>query len=196
MKLDSAYFNMVRARYHKTQRPPDTEQARCQMPGCAGSGTHRAPKHNASDEATYMCCEHIGDYNKSFNFFAQMSEAEILDFQKSAVIGHRPTWSLGARGPRNFHAQKVHDYFNAFRKERQQQQQSARGGAPAPRILERQASARETLGLDADASEHQIKSKFKELVKLYHPDLNGGNRKHEHRLTKVIQSYNELKKTS
>jgi len=53
--------------------------------------------------------------------------------------------------------------------------------------------ALDTLGLDADATKHQVKMRFKELVKRHHPDANGGDRSTEDRLIEVIQSYNYLK---
>ncbi len=36
-------------------------------------------------------------------------------------------------------------------------------------------------------------ARFKELVKQFHPDVNGGDRSTEDRLVEVIQSYNYLK---
>ncbi len=189
MKLNSAYFNMVRARSRKTPSQSEACQTRCQMAGCNASGLYRAPKHQAAEgQWQYFCLEHISDYNKAYNFFAYMSETEILAFQKSSVIGHRPTWNLGAKGPRNFHADRLRDYFDLFRQKRHKHKPRR------PRILAHQARALEVLGLSPNADLRQIKSRFKELVKLYHPDRNGGNRKHEHRLKKVIQSYNELRK--
>ena len=38
-----------------------------------------------------------------------------------------------------------------------------------------------------------MKVRFKELVKQFHPDVNGGDRSTEDRLVEVIQSYNYLK---
>ena len=41
----------------------------------------------------------------------------------------------------------------------------------------------------------QIHSKFKELVKKYHPDKNQGNKKFEDRLKMITLAYSQLKKT-
>jgi DnaJ-class molecular chaperone len=38
-----------------------------------------------------------------------------------------------------------------------------------------------------------IKSRFKEQVKLHHPDLNGGDKRSEDKLREIIQAYNYLK---
>ncbi len=40
----------------------------------------------------------------------------------------------------------------------------------------------------------EIKARYKELVKLNHPDANGGDRSSEDRLREIIQAYNVLKK--
>ncbi len=42
--------------------------------------------------------------------------------------------------------------------------------------------------------EDEIKARYKELVKLNHPDANGGDRSSEDRLREIIQAYNVLKK--
>jgi len=53
--------------------------------------------------------------------------------------------------------------------------------------------ALDTLGLDADASAQEVKTRFKALVKRHHPDANGGDRSSEERLREIIQAYNYLK---
>ena len=40
----------------------------------------------------------------------------------------------------------------------------------------------------------KIHSKFKELVKKYHPDKNRGNQKFEDKLKKITLAYSQLKK--
>jgi DnaJ-class molecular chaperone len=71
------------------------------------------------------------------------------------------------------------------------EQQARAEVAPAIRNAERKALDR--LGLDVGATPHQVKMRFKELVKQFHPDANGGDRSTENRLIEVIQSYNYLK---
>ena len=59
------------------------------------------------------------------------------------------------------------------------------------RPLEKKAFA--SLNLAHDAEKDQIKARFKELVKLHHPDANGGDRRSEEKLREIIQAYNYLK---
>ena len=46
-----------------------------------------------------------------------------------------------------------------------------------------------------DVKWDQIHSRFKELVKRYHPDKNQGDKKFEEKLKKITLAYSQLKKT-
>jgi DnaJ-class molecular chaperone len=56
-----------------------------------------------------------------------------------------------------------------------------------------QRKALDALGLEADASAQEVKTRFKALVKRHHPDANGGDRSSEDRLREIIQAYNYLR---
>ena len=49
------------------------------------------------------------------------------------------------------------------------------------------------LGLDDEAGQDEIKTRYKELVKRLHPDANGGDRSNEDRLREIINAYNVLR---
>ena len=51
----------------------------------------------------------------------------------------------------------------------------------------------QALNLDEDATADEIKIQFKALVKLHHPDHNGGDRSSEDRFREVLAAYNYLK---
>lgn len=144
------------------------------------------------NEYIWFCLEHARAHNEKWDYFSGMSDAEIQAFQNEAVIGHRPTWPLGKRAahPRDGHAphrvRDIHEVFGATTED-----PPAR---PVERRLTRpQAIALELLNLDASATLHQIKARYKELVKRFHPDANGGDRGAEERLKKVIQAYGVLR---
>ena len=69
---------------------------------------------------------------------------------------------------------------------------AANGAAPRP-LTGPQARALDVLNLEAGANLHQIKARYKELVKRYHPDANGGDRGAEERLKQVIKAYGVLR---
>ena len=123
-----------------------------------------------------------------------MNDAAVLAFQKDALTGHRPTWKmgtgkqkirpdLGALGPGD-------DPFGLFGSGMRNEQEKKK---ETRQIRNAERKALDKLGLDVGATPQQVKVRFKELVKQFHPDVNGGDRSTEERLVEVIQSYNYLK---
>ena len=55
--------------------------------------------------------------------------------------------------------------------------------------------ALEVMELNDAAKWDEIQTKFKSLVKKYHPDKNHGNKKFEDKLKKITLAYSQLKKT-
>ena len=51
------------------------------------------------------------------------------------------------------------------------------------------------LGLDVTKNWENIRSKFKKLVKKFHPDMNSGNKKFEEKLKVITLAYTQLKRT-
>lgn len=203
MKLDSKYFDRVRIKPDQ-ERPQYGGLPLCEWPGCGKSGRYRAPKGRGREGEYYRYCLcHVREYNRSYNYFAGMSDAAISDFQKSAVTGHRPTWSTGvngwsqARQPDGFaRAFKTADPFEVFQQAGVQGAgvQDARIKPRRRPLLNAERRCLRTLGLEESASAPEIKAQYKALVKRHHPDSNGGDRASEDKLREVIQAYNHLKK--
>lgn len=194
MKFDSPLFDSVRVKPGKDRRPKTGGPA-CQWAGCKEKATHRAPKGRENEKDYWrFCLEHVRQYNQSYNFFKGMNDAAVMAYQKDAITGHRPTWKMGT-GKRNARPDvrafgAGADPFGLFGEGLRAEQQ-ARAETKPIRNAERKAL--DTLGLDVDATPHQVKMRFKELVKRHHPDANGGDRSTENRLIEIIQSYNYLK---
>lgn len=166
---------------------------RCARPDCENEGTHRVPKsRDQLSEHLWFCLEHARAHNESWDFFAGMNEAQIEAFRNEALTGHRPTWPLGRRSARsradtaNFH---FVDGFSVFG----DVAESEKPRPPERRLTRPQLQALELLNLDASATLHQIKARYKELVKRFHPDANGGDRGAEERLKQVIKAYGVLR---
>jgi DnaJ-class molecular chaperone len=71
---------------------------------------------------------------------------------------------------------------------------AGRTGEPQRRSLKPlELKALEALDLTTAAERHEIKARFKELVKRHHPDANGGDKRSEDKLREIIQAYNYLK---
>jgi len=194
MKFDSPLFDRVRVKPDKDRRPK-TGGPVCQWAGCKEKATHRAPK-GREDEKDYWryCLAHVRQYNQSYNFFKGMNDASVMAYQKDAMTGHRPTWKMGTgkSNPRvDFRAfGSGGDPFSLFGDGLRADQKPK---AEKRQIRNAERKALDRLGLDVGATPQQVKIRFKELVKKFHPDANGGDRSTEDRLVEVIQSYNYLK---
>ena len=62
-----------------------------------------------------------------------------------------------------------------------------------PRVGTLAQKAYETLSLEIGADSQTVRLRYKELVKRFHPDANGGDRSLEDRLREIIHAYNTLK---
>lgn len=202
MKLDSKYFDSIRV-HRKGEAPPEPSAPICQWDGCDEKGTHRAPVgRDAEGKYFLFCVDHVRQYNKGYNYFSGLSDTDIARYQKEALTGHRPTWTIGVNRsarhgpePSSVHASRaaaqgrIRDPFGFV-------EQGYRRPPPAPRrrkLKSLESRAFDTLGLAAEASAPDIKARYKELVKRHHPDANGGDRGSEDRFREVIQAYQLLK---
>ena len=50
---------------------------KCEHPGCTKAGVCRAPKTRDLKEYWYFCKEHAAEYNKNWNYYANMTPDEI-----------------------------------------------------------------------------------------------------------------------
>jgi hypothetical protein len=194
MKFDSPLFDRIRVKPSKDRRLK-ADGPGCQWHACKEKASHRAPKGRGGDkDYWHFCLEHVRQYNQSYNFFAGMNDAAVMAYQKDALTGHRPTWKMGtgkgAARPDLRAFGSSGDPFGLFGDGMRAEQQ-ARAEAHPVRNAERKAL--DSLGLEVGATPVQVRIRFKELVKRFHPDANGGDRTTEERLIEVIQSYNYLK---
>jgi hypothetical protein len=194
MKFDSPLFDKIRVKPSKDRRVKTGGRA-CEWHACKETATHRAPKGRGGDKQYWnFCLAHVRQYNQSYNFFAGMNDAAVLAYQKDALTGHRPTWKMGTG--KRFERPDLRglgdggDPFELFGEGLRAEQQAQAETRPV-RNAERKAL--EVLSLEIGATPVEVKIRFKQLVKRYHPDANGGDRSTEERLVEIIQSYNYLK---
>jgi curved DNA-binding protein CbpA len=200
MKFDSPLFDRIRVR-RTPERPTAAVQPACEWPGCDRRGSHRAPKGRGREgEYWRYCLDHVRAYNASYNYFAGLSDEDVIAYQKEALTGHRPTWRMGMNASRRAGGTAEpsghgpgftwHDPFGFFDGVSGPRARSETDARP---VHNAERKAFEVLGLEIDANPVEIKARFKELVKRHHPDSHGGDRSFEDRLRAVIQAYNYLK---
>ncbi len=170
----------------------------CDAAGCPHKADVRVAKSPRElQEKLWLCAEHAREHNRQWNFFEGLSETEATEARQAGFYGDRPTWSMGrndrarasarARGPAD-----MADAFGLFRDAARAQAQSPhRDGRQLPRL---QAQAFKTLGLPFSAPAAEIRRRYAELVRRYHPDANGGDRSAETQLSEVVRAHQILKK--
>lgn len=189
----------IRVKREERARAPQTRG--CDHPGCAEPGAHRAPKgREALREYHWFCLEHVRAYNERWDYFRGMSDSEIAAFQREALFGHRPTWKMGTRPPggpeeasQAWFRSTTADPFDLFHGAYGDAAAAEPRREPERRLTRSQQDALSILDLDASVTLNVVKARYKELVKRFHPDANGGDRRTEARLQEVIRAYGHLK---
>jgi hypothetical protein len=195
MNLKSQLFDRVRVK--SSREAPRADVPRCQHAGCSEAGEFRAPVGRLREGQYFcFCLDHVRKYNAGYNYFSGMSADAIALFQREALVGHRPTWSMGVnRGSTNFREEwntvsRQGDLLAIFRTNRQ----SSSGDTPhKPRYGVAALKALSLLGLDESVDTTAIKARYKDLVKRLHPDANAGDRSNEDRLREIVRAYNYLR---
>ncbi len=212
MKLDSKFFDRLRVKPDRDRLLRDASP-HCEWTGCREPGLYPAPKGRGHEREYHrFCLDHVRQYNKGYNYFAGMPDEAVRKHQRDDVVGHRPTWSMGANPSGRAHrpspppdaqargfsfsrfgTQDPFGLFGRLHPDRDPANGAKAESARPPRRLERKSLRQ--LNLEDTATKSDIKARFKELVKRLHPDLNGGDRRSEDKLREVIQAYNYLRQT-
>jgi curved DNA-binding protein CbpA len=173
----------------------------CDHPGCAAGGDFRAPKSRlALRDYYWFCLEHVRTYNSAWNYYAGMSDREVEAEIRSDTVWQRPSWRLGARhGPGR--AARLRDYFDLLAGGAEPvrgQSGGRRGSADGLRSAARRAlsaceQALAIFEIGPPVTPGRLKARYKALVKLHHPDANGGDKVAEEKLKIINQAYATLK---
>ncbi len=177
----------------------------CQHPACGEAGEFRAPgaggnSFDGPGDWRWLCLEHVREFNAGYDWFAGMSADEILSaqaptagwqtetraFRATAGVDGMPRWAdfddpLDAIGAR----------VGGIKSRARRRAEMAADG----RFSHEEAQALEVMGLGSNADAAKLRRRYSELVRRYHPDRNGGDRRHEDRLNRVVEAYQFLKKS-
>lgn len=198
MGLDSKIFDSIRTRRKKTLSADD-DGPKCQWDGCDKKGAHRAPV-GREGEGQYLlfCLEHVKEYNRGYNYLSGLSDAEVGRYQKEAITGGRPTWGTGVNQSARDSPSQSKVRSGSAQTQNARRATSKAGGigqnqAPARKLKVLEAKAFDTLGLTSAATADEIKARYKERLKLHHPDANQGDRGSEEMLQATIEAHRILK---
>lgn len=172
----------------------------CAEPGCAEPGEFRAPLghpgvgREGPAAFRWLCLDHVRAFNTGYNFFSGMSVDEIHEAQRPLAGWARETRAFAHNGgdapPRwaDF-ADPLEAIQGRFGRAKAAGRRDGKPVDPGER------RALETLGLGPDASLREVRARYSDLVRRYHPDRNGGDRSHEARLGQVIEAWQSLRKS-
>lgn len=186
--------NRARLNDRRFDQPPPAVRG-CDHPGCSGEGAHRAPKaRDRLNEYYWFCLDHVREYNRAWDFYAGMSPEQIEAEVRRDTTWQRPSWPLGFwnvqekflrdRVVKGFGFEFGRDGARTARDEEKQRRQAARTPEEEALIV---------LELSPPVDFARIKARYRELVKIHHPDTNGGAKSAEERLKEINQAYNVLK---
>jgi len=169
----------------------------CAHPGCAAPGEFRAPGSvragfDGPGEWRWLCLDHVREFNAGYNWFDGMTADEISAAQTPYGGWERETRAFASHGadrpPRWADFADPLDAIGArFRDTRREERKDGRPLSDSDRKHLR------VLGLGIDVDRRALRTRYAELLRLYHPDRNGGDRGHEKALSQVIEAYTALK---
>lgn len=175
-------------------RCPAPDDRGCEAGGCDRPGEFKAPRDNrggAGKDWRWLCLDHVRAFNTAYNYFDGMSPDAI-----SAAQSPNPSWDRATRAfASNGYADRLRfdDNLEMIRLRfgaRAFEEARARNGRP---IAPADHKALTELDLDGRATHADIRRRYAELVRRFHPDRNGGDRAHEARLRRVIDAYTHLR---
>ena len=159
---------------------------KCEHPGCTKAGTCRAPKTRDLKEYWWFCKEHAAEYNKNWNYYANMTTDEI------DAEWERETFGIADRDKATINKNEA-DYIkflNDFISGR-----DTFDKMPTKKTISSTISAAfQTFNLPITASWREIGAKYRALAKKYHPDTAIHKDASATEFTRITAAYETLKK--
>jgi hypothetical protein len=155
----------------------------CEWPGCAERGSFRAPQARSRlTQYFWFCLDHVRDYNAAWNYYEGMTEDQVEADIRFDTVWQRPSWPF---------VRVLHRY--SFAQSPLFGDSQGAGDAPRSRRRTAVATAEQraliVLDLTPPVTLSVVKARYKELVKRYHPDANGGAKAAEERFKEINEAY-------
>lgn len=160
---------------------------KCDHTGCTKAGVCRAPKTRELKEYWWFCKEHAAEYNKNWNYYADMTPDEINDEWERETFGIADKDIKQA----NKNKQEYIDFINDFLTGR-----NTFDKIPTRHktISSQISNAFGVFGLPITSSWNEVASKYRTLAKKYHPDTAKNKANASDEFARITDAYNILKK--
>ncbi|KPP86778.1 MAG: DnaJ-class molecular chaperone with C-terminal Zn finger domain [Rhodobacteraceae bacterium HLUCCO07] len=171
----------------------ETSTRICDHEGCNEPGKFRAPKApDVLDDYYWFCKEHVREYNLKWNFFDGTTEAEMNAQATKDKVWDRQTRSFRdpeARAWARLGIEDPHQVLGA----NATQNPGKRGKSTGRRLPPTERRAIEILEVKDSATKTEVRKAYKALIKVLHPDMNGGDRSQEEQLQEVMWAWEQVK---
>ncbi len=159
---------------------------KCEHTGCTKAGTCRAPKSRDLKEYWFFCREHAAEYNKNWNFYANMTADEIEDDWERQTFGAPLRDKQSANQDASDYVKFINDFING---RSEFDHRPAPSKTPGPVV-----SALRVFDLTPAATWRDVGAKYRVLAKKYHPDTAHNIKNAATEFTKIADAYEILKK--
>lgn len=174
----------------------ETSNRVCEHPACELPGQYRAPRSPDSlDDYLWFCKDHVREYNLKWNFFSGATEEEMdAQIEKDRVWG-RGTKPFGKQSDEERAWQRlgIDDPHQVLGEKATQNPGKSITGTRRLPTTERRAL--EILEAKDHWTKIEIRKQYRSLIKVLHPDMNGGDRSDEDRLQEVVWAWDQIKES-
>ncbi|MEL7212428.1 MAG: DnaJ domain-containing protein [Pseudomonadota bacterium] len=174
----------------------ETSTRICDKPGCEEAGKYRAPKSPDSlDDFFWFCKDHVREYNLKWNFFDGTSDEAFNEQMDKDRVWERETKPFGKqtdeqRAWARLGINDAHEVLGA--NATRNPGKSITGTRKLPPTERR---AIEILEAKDHWTKAEIRKSYKALIKILHPDMNGGDRSDEEKLQEVVWAWDQIKES-
>ncbi|WOI55303.1 J domain-containing protein [Palleronia sp. LCG004] len=174
----------------------ETSTRICEHPGCEEHAQYRAPRSpDHLDEYLWFCKDHVREYNLKWNFFNGQTEEEFDDQIANDRVWGRQTKPFGKRSDeqRAWARLGVDDPHQVLGDNATRNPGKSQTGGTTRRLPSTERRAIEILDAKDHWTKAEIRKAYKSLIKVLHPDMNGGDRGHEEQLAEVVWAWDQIK---
>ncbi|MEO0666044.1 MAG: J domain-containing protein [Pseudomonadota bacterium] len=171
----------------------ETSTRICDKPGCNEPGKYRAPKSpDSTDEYWWFCKEHVREYNLNWNAFEGTTETQFSEQMDKDRVWERETKPFKQSAEERAWARLgIDDAHQVLGSNATRNPGKAATGSRRLPATERRAV--EILEVKDTATKAEIRKAYKALIKVLHPDMNGGDRSQEEQLSEVVWAWDQIK---
>ncbi len=174
----------------------ETSTRVCEHPGCPEHGQYRAPKSpDVLDDYIWFCKEHVRQYNLKWNFFNGSTEEEMNEQMDRDRVWERETKPFGKKGEeeRAWSRLGIDDPHQVLGGNATQNPGKSITGSRKLPPTERKAI--DILEAKDHWTKAEVRKQYKALIKVLHPDMNGGDRSQEEQLQEVVWAWEQIKES-